>query len=160
SLGLYLQHVTIQPLLGPLPLNSTEHLIRRHHTWYVRVQIPKKLWAAAEGKREFVKSLKTRDLIEANSRKHAHIAEYKRQIKSLEEARRDPLRKARMHVLAWRDAIAEAKGESIHFEDDEGSTDVSGVLQSEALDEIKDAVGAIGEEEAARLVRMLRSTTP
>ena len=107
-----------------------------------------------------MKSLGTRDLTEANSRKHAHIAEYKRQIKALEEARRDPLRKARMRALAWRDAIEEAKGESIHFEGDEGPTDMSGILQSEALDEVKEMAGTIGEEEAARLVRMLKSATP
>lgn len=66
------------------PLSSTKYLIRRYHTWYVRVQIPKKLWRASKGKREFVKSLETKDLAEANSRKHAYIAEYKRQIKALE----------------------------------------------------------------------------
>ena len=104
--------------------------------------------------------METRDLTEANSRKHAHIAEYKRQIKALLEARRDPLRKARMRALAWRDAIEDAKGESIHFEGDEGPTDMSGVLQSEALDEVKEMAGTIGEEEAARLVRMLKSATP
>lgn len=124
------------------------------------MQIPAKLWGAAQGKREFVKSLGTRDLTEANSRKHAHIAEYKRQIKALLEARRDPLRKARMRALAWRDAIEDAKGETIHFEDDEGATDMSGVLQSEALDEVKEMADTIGEEEASRLMRMLKSATP
>jgi hypothetical protein len=151
--ALCLHPVTIHPLPSSVfsqLLTSTEYLIRRHQTWYVRVQIPKKLWEAAEGKREFVKSLGTRDLTEANSRKHAHITEYKRQIKALLEARRDPLRKARMRALAWRDAIEDAKGESIHFEGDEGPTDMSGVLQSEALDEVKEMAGTIGEEPAER----------
>lgn len=153
---------SVAPLHSALSqiLTSTEHLIRRHQTWYVRVQIPAKLWGAAKGRREFVKSLGTRDLAEANNRKHAHIAEYKRQIKALEQARRDPLRKMRMRALALRDAIDEAKGEGIYFEGDPGPTDVAGVLQSEALDEIREMAGTVGEEEAARLARMLKSTTP
>src|SRR5262249_54249067 len=144
----------------PFPLTGTNYLTRRHQTWYVRVQIPKKLQGAAGGKREFVKSLETRDLTEANSRKHAHIAEYKREIKALAEARSDPLQKARMRARAWRDAIEEAKGESIDFEGDEGTTDIAGVLRSEALDEVKEMEETIGKEEAARLARMLKSATP
>ena len=163
SLTLYLQHVTIARFSSGTStetLTSTEYLIRRYRTWYVRVQLPKRLWAAAEGRREFVKSLETQDLSVANSRKHAHIAEYKRQIRNLEEARHDPLRKVRMRALAWRDAAEEAKGESIQFEGDPGPTDVAGILQSEALDEIKEMAATIGEEDAARLARMVKSATP
>ena len=150
------------PTLSALPqfLTSTEFLLRRHQTWYVRVQIPAQLWVAAGGKREFVKSLGTRDLAVANNRKHAHIAEYKRQIKALAEARGDPLRKARLRALEWRDAIEEAKGKYVHIEGDPGPTDLSGVLQSEALDEMREMAGTIGEEEAVRLARMLKSSTP
>ena len=49
-----------------------------------------------------------------------------------------------MRALAWRDAIEEAKGESIDFEGDGGATDIAGVLQSEALDEVKEMEGTIG----------------
>ena len=66
--------------------DNTEYLIRRYHTWYVRVQIPKRLWRASKGKREFVKSLRTQDVAKANYLKHARIAEYRRQINAWEEA--------------------------------------------------------------------------
>jgi integrase len=65
-----------------------------------------------------------------------------------------------MRVLAVRDAMEEAKGQSIHFEGDPGPTDMSGVLQSEALDEIKEMANTIGEEEATRLAHMLKAATP
>lgn len=106
-----------------------------------------------------MKSLGTRDLHEANSRKHAHIANYKRQLEALAQARHDPLRKARMLALAWRDAIEEANGEVIHFGDGDDEK-LSDVLTSEALDAVRDMVPTIGEEEAGRLARMLKSATP
>ena len=40
---------------------SDDYLKLRGKTYYVRVQIPHHLWAAAGGRREFVKTLKTRD---------------------------------------------------------------------------------------------------
>ena len=49
-------------------MGTTEYLKRRGQTWFVRVQIPAHLWKAAGGKREFVKTLKTGDLVEANRR--------------------------------------------------------------------------------------------
>jgi hypothetical protein len=51
-------------------LARTDYLKRRGQAWYVRVQIPKALRAAAGGKHEFMKALGTRDLDEAELRKH------------------------------------------------------------------------------------------
>jgi hypothetical protein len=56
------------------------------HTWFVRVQIPAHLWKAVGGKREFVKTLKTGDLNEANRLKHAHVAAFSGRLKRWREA--------------------------------------------------------------------------
>ena len=51
---------------------STDYLKLRGRTWFVRVQIPPHLMELLrEGKREYVKTLKTGDLNEANRLKHA-----------------------------------------------------------------------------------------
>ena len=64
-----------------------------------------------------------------------------------------------MRALAWRDAIEEVKGQIVDFGG--GATeDLSSVLKSEALDEVKEMAPVIGEEDAARLARMLKSATP
>jgi integrase len=97
-------------------MGTTEHLKRRGHTWYVRVQIPQPLWVAAEGRREFVKSLKTRDVQEANRRKHIHIAEFKRRISALEGARADPLADVISKALEFRAAHEQYKGQVLYTE--------------------------------------------
>jgi integrase len=140
-------------------MSPTDYLKQRRQTWYVRLQIPEKLRAAAGGKFEFVQTLRTRDLQEANRRKHAYIAEFQRQLKALEEARGDPLRQARLKALEWRDAIEKAKGETIQFADGT-EEDVSGRLLSDALDEVKEAAVVIGDEAAVQLARMLKAATP
>jgi integrase len=58
---------------------NTTHLKRRRQTWYARHTIPPSLQGVL-GRSEFVRSLKTRDLREANHRKHAVLAEMQREI--------------------------------------------------------------------------------
>src|ERR1700738_4186573 len=82
-----------------------DYLKPRHNSWSVRVQIPKKLWAAAGGKREFVRPLGTRDLDEAVLRKHVHVAEFKRRIKQLQAHGEDPDRELFEKALAFKDAM-------------------------------------------------------
>src|ERR1700693_1703972 len=65
-------------------MTTTEYLKRRGQTWFVRVQIPAHLWKAAGGTREYVKTLKTGDLNEANRRKHPYVAAFKQRIAALE----------------------------------------------------------------------------
>jgi integrase len=104
--------------------------------WFVRVQIPKQLWKAAEGKREYVKTLKTGDLNEANRLKHAHVAAFKRQIEALDKngkisgALHDLYEKA----LAWRETMEKHKGEVLWTEPD----GTPFYLTDEFLDHIKD----------------------
>lgn len=51
----------------------TSNLLKQGHTWYVRYIVPTK-YRKAIGKRAIVRTLKTRDLDEANRRKHAALA--------------------------------------------------------------------------------------
>jgi hypothetical protein len=93
----------------------TDYLKQRHRTWSVRVQIPPHLWAAAGGRREFVKSLKTRDLNKANQLKHAHVAVFKSRIRALEGAdadtSADPLAELHSKALALRSSWERVKNE-------------------------------------------------
>ena len=107
-----------------------------------------------------MKSLGTRDINEANSRKHQYIAEYKRQIKALQQARHDPLREVRLRALEWRDAIEKAKGETVHLGDEDYEENYDSFLMSEALDEARDVLRAKGEKEAKLFLRIIKSTTP
>ena len=63
----------------------TQNLIKRGHTWYVRYIVPADLQTYV-GKREIVRSLKTRDLDEARKRRHAVLAEIVTEC----HAKRDP----------------------------------------------------------------------
>ena len=53
---------------------DTSNLKRRHQTWFARVAVPRNLQSLI-GKTEVLRSLKTRDLREANRRKHRVLAE-------------------------------------------------------------------------------------
>lgn len=62
---------------------NTANLKRRHQSWYARLRVPPALQPVL-GKSELVRSLHTRDLAEANRRKHAVLADMHA---SLERAR-------------------------------------------------------------------------
>lgn len=106
-----------------------------------------------------MKTLETRDINEANERKHKWIAEYKRQIKALAKSRHDPLREVRERALSWRQSIELAGDEIVEY-DEHHSEDLAGVLRSIALDEAKDLHEKGREREAALFLRTLKATTP
>lgn len=56
---------------------ATGHLQRRRQVWFVRLTVPPELRAAV-GRRELIRTLGTRDISEANRRKHAVLAELQR----------------------------------------------------------------------------------
>ena len=96
----------------------TDYLKLRGHTWYVRVQIPPHLWKAAGGKREYVKTLKTGDLSEANRRKPPYVAAFTQRIRALERHKPNELGELYEKALAWRDAMDRHKGEVLIEEPD------------------------------------------
>ena len=61
----------------------TSNLKRRHQTWYARLTVPPALRARLDGRTEYVRSLKTRDLREANQLKHRVLAELRNRDRNL-----------------------------------------------------------------------------
>ena len=92
----------------------TDYLKLRGRTYYVRVQMPPHLWKAAGGKREFVKTLKTGDINEANRRKHPYIAAFKQQINALERHKPNELGELYAKALAWREVMERHKDQVIY----------------------------------------------
>jgi integrase len=135
----------------------TDYLKLRHRTWYVRVQIPQRLWAAAGGRREYVKSLKTGDLNEANRLKHAHVAVLQRRINALERQKPDPLADMYEKALAWRGAMERYRGQVIH-EDEEGNPlwTYGDEFLSQVSDEAREFEETHGEEAAVRFFRIAK----
>jgi integrase len=97
---------------------STDYLKLRGRTWYVRVQIPPHLRVAAGGKREYVRTLKTCNLNEANRLKHAYVAAFKHRIAALERHKPNELDELYEKALAWRSAMERHKGEVLWTEPD------------------------------------------
>jgi hypothetical protein len=94
----------------------TDYLKLRGRTYYVRVQIPKNLWAAAGGKREYVQTLKTGDLNAANRLKHAYIAVFQSRIRALEQQKPEPNSDLYEKALGWRSALVGAKQRVILYD--------------------------------------------
>jgi integrase len=124
----------------------TDYLIKRGHTWFVQVQIPAHLRKAAGGRFSFVKTLKTRDLSEANKRKHHYIAVYRQRIAALERqttGSEPPAAAAEIYKrgLVWRENMESAKGQVIHQHRDGPE-----YLTDFYLEQISDEARVIDEE--------------
>lgn len=65
------------------------YLMKRRQTWYVRVRVPPSLQERA-GKDHILRSLKTRDYVEACRRRHAVVAEIKAWLESLRHPQPEP----------------------------------------------------------------------
>jgi integrase len=140
-------------------LAPTDYLKLRHNTWYVRVQIPRHLWAAAGGRREYVKSLKTGDLHEANRLKHAHVAAFQRRIKALErEKPDDPLADLYDKALAWREAMEKYKGQVLFYEGPEEDKPyyATDEFLSQISDEAREFEETHGEAAAERFSKIAK----
>jgi integrase len=140
-------------------LATTDFLKLRHSTWYVRVQIPRHLWAAAGGRREYVKSLKTSDLHDANRRKHGFVQEFKRRIAALERQRTDPHGALYVKALEFRDAYESAKqtGELMDLGGPEEEP-AHAFLLSEINDQATHLLRTIGPDVAKRFHRLATGT--
>ena len=136
----------------------TDYLKLRHRTWYVRVQIPPHLWASAGGKREYVKTLKTSDLNEANRLKHAHVAAFQRRIKALERHKPDPLADLYSKALDWRDAMERHKGEVLFYEGDREDQPyyATDEFLSQVSEEAREFLETHGEEAATSFYKIAK----
>lgn len=136
----------------------TDYLKLRGRTYYVRVQIPPSLWAAAGGRREYVKTLKTGDLNRANRLKHAHVAVFQRRIKALEQRHEpDPLADLYEKALSWRIAMEGAR-ERVIIYDAEGRPEWTheDKFLSQISDEARDFEDTHGEEAATRFFKIAK----
>jgi len=98
-----------------------DYLKLRGRTYYVQVSVPARLGKAAGGKSEFIKSLKTGDLNEANKRKHPYITAFKARIAALERqkaAAQAPAELAELYekALSWRRTMEKYKGQVLFYE--------------------------------------------
>ena len=135
---------------------STDYLKLRGRTYYVRVQIPPRLWAAAGGRREYVQTLRTGDLHKANGLKHAHIAVFQRRIRALERGQSaDPLADLYEKALARRSVIEGGKDRVI-LRDSEGRPEWTHADEflSQVSDEARELEDTHGEEAAIRFFKL------
>jgi integrase len=135
-------------------MGRTDYLKRRHNAWSVRVQIPKRFWNAAGGKREYVKALGTSDLNEAESRKHNYVAEFKRRIAQLETHGEDPDAELFQKALDFRDTIQRNKGVYIDPDSDRPES-MEWWWLDEAADYAQEVLEEHGEEKAKRFMRVV-----
>ena len=138
---------------------TTDYLKRRGRTWFVRVQIPAHLWKAAGGRREYVKTLKTGDLNEANRLKHAHVAAFKRKIEALARGKpSDVLDELYEKAAAWRDTLERHKGELLFYEggDEERPVYLNDEYLSQISEEAKEFLETHGERAATAFYKVAR----
>jgi integrase len=134
----------------------TDYLKLRGHRWYVRVQIPPHLWKAAGGKREYVKTLKTGDLGEANRRKHPYVAAFQQQIRALERHKPNDQGELYEKALAWREAMERHKGEVLYEAPDGTSYTAQDEFLSQISDEANEFLETHGEPAATAFYKIAK----
>ena len=127
---------------------TTDYLKRRGETWFVRVQIPKHLWKTAGGKREYVRTLKTRDLSEANRLKHSYVAAFKQQIIALERGTPEQPDDLYEKALAWRETMLRHKNEVLYKERDGTPYYATDEFISQISEEAEQVLAKDGEKAA------------
>jgi integrase len=136
---------------------SDDYLKLRGRTYYVRYQIPQHLWTAA-GRREYVKTLKTRDRDEANRRKHALIAIFQQRVKALERQKpNDPREDLIERALSLRADLERYKGRVI-VDGEEGQPlwTYEDELLSQISDEAKEFAETHGDEAATSFFKIAK----
>ena len=84
-----------------------KYLVKQYNAWSVVVEVPKHLRAKA-GRVRFKKSLGTDSLAEANRLKHAHVADFQRQISALDGGPSHDLAAIYRDAAEWKPALAAA----------------------------------------------------
>ena len=129
-------------------MTPTDYLKLRGRRWYVHVQIPPHLRKAAGGKWEFIKTLKTGDLSEANRRKHPYVAAFKQQIAALERKKPNELADLYEKALAWREAMEHHKNDVLYEERDGAPYKATDEFLSHIADEAEEFLATHGEKAA------------
>lgn len=122
----------------------------------MQVPIPARLQKAAGGKRQYVKTLKTRDLGEANRRKHHYIAAYKQRIAALERqgaGGQSAAAEVYDKALALRETMARHADEVLWIEADGTPYYITDELLSHISEEAKELHDTHGEKVATAFYR-------
>jgi len=137
-------------------MGSTDYLKLRGRTYYVCVQIPLRLRKAAGGKWEYVKTLRTGDLTEANKRKHPVIAVFKQRIAGLERHRPSGLSELYEKALAWRETMEQHKGEVLYEEHDGTPYHATDEFLSQISDEANEVLRKLGDTAATAFFKIAK----
>lgn len=132
---------------------DTRYLKRRGQTWSVVVGIPRPLQEAV-GKKHFVQALHTRDLAEADRKKHHWVSEFKRRIEALRRSAPDPDREIREAALKLRALLDQAKGRYSTTPDGERISE-----HEEVLSILLDRAQEIADEDPAAAERFFDMAT-
>lgn len=103
---------------------NTANLKRRHQSWYARLRVPPSLRDAV-GKSELVQALHTRDLAEANRRKHAVLAAMHAVLERARVEATLPRDSAEAFLAEARKLAEEVKAGAMRPEDAEAALDVA-----------------------------------
>lgn len=143
--------------MGFEPVSPTDYLKLRGRTWFVRVQIPAHLRAAAEGKREYIKTLKTRDRDTAERLKHAYVAAFKGKIAAMERHKPHALGELYEKALAWRAAMEQHGGDVLYKgDDDEEPYTAADEFLSHISEEANEFLETHGEKAATNFFKIAK----
>lgn len=94
-------------------MSQNQYLQRRFQTWYVVVEVPKRLRTVV-GKPRLVRTLKTQDLQEANRLKHPIVTEFKRRLDMIAKAPNQIEAQALARALTYRREYLAASAREVH----------------------------------------------
>lgn len=139
-----------------------EHLRKRGNSYSVRVKVPARLRQTEDERRlrpaHLERALGTSDLREANKRKHAVVAEFKRLIADWEHAQQDPRAARVLEAVKVRTDILRLKGRQWVDEQGERPIAFSELVLDEARLRAKEIEEEAGPEEAERFLQAIRGT--
>jgi integrase len=133
-------------------MSKTEYLQRRHQTWYVVLEVPKKFRAVLG--RRLLRSLQTQSLDEANRKKHAVIAEMKRQLDALARAPNQVEAKALAKAMDYRREFLAASSQEVNFPDTDDTISSRGVVIEDIRYDWEQLREKSGEEVANRFIKL------
>jgi integrase len=97
-------------------MSQNQYLQQRHRTWYVVVEVPKRLRAAV-GRARLFRSLKTQSLQEANRLKHPVVTEFKRRLHIIANAPNQVEAKVMAKALTYRRDYLAASAKEVEVHD-------------------------------------------
>jgi integrase len=114
---------------------DNKHLTRRHHTWYVVVEVPPSLQQSLG--RRITRSLKTRDIREARAKRYAAVAAIQ---SIIAEARQSGPTPVLREAEGWRESILAARRGAVMVHTNDPLVDQEGEVRGLMLDRVDELV--------------------